>query len=75
MCSKEILKLNKICSSTLSGDDVFLAPSFFCGEKIHQIFRSAKWGDTRIGHDYDSFLAVAFTFGGGCGFHDLGRES
>ena len=23
----------------------------------------------------DSFLAVAFTFGGGCGFHDLGRES
>ena len=33
MCSKEILKLNKICSSTLSGDDVFLAPQFLLWRK------------------------------------------
>ena len=32
-------------------------------------------GTKNFGHDDDSFLAVAFTFGGGCGFHDLGRES
>lgn len=71
---KKSSKSTIFCSSTLAGDDFFSAPVSFVEKSIHQIHQIREVGEKNSGHD-DSFLAVAFTFGGGCGFHDLGRES